>query len=166
MNPSTLLPRIVTIIRGTAMPTFRSMACARSSSFSTPRTPQRFSATLVIAFGIVALGLALIGIFGVISNSVAQRHYEFGIRMALGAQRRNILDGVPKQGVILGMFGVAIGLLISPTVAHLIASQLYAISPTDPLTYLTVIAAIIGAVIPACLLPAKRATETNLIQAL
>jgi predicted lysophospholipase L1 biosynthesis ABC-type transport system permease subunit len=121
----------------------------------------RFIALLLSIFAGTALFLAAIGIYGVLSYSVAQRAQELGIRMALGADRRRILWLVMSQGMLLALAGVAAGVAISLALSRLIASLLFGVAPTDPLTYVTVMA-ILGAVAAAaCALPAAQAARVD-----
>jgi predicted permease len=121
----------------------------------------RFIALLLSIFAGAALFLAAIGIYGVLSYSVAQRAQELGIRMALGADRRRILRLVMSQGMLLALAGVAAGVAISLALSRLIASLLFGVAPTDPLTYGAVLA-ILGAVAAAaCALPAARAARVD-----
>jgi putative ABC transport system permease protein len=121
---------------------------------------------LIGLFGILALLLAGVGIYGVIAYSVTQRTREIGIRVALGASRSAILGWVLKQGVILTVAGIAVGLLGALALTRLLRSLLFGIGPTDIVTYgvlailLTVVALI------ACYVPARRATKVDPLVAL
>ncbi|MGB0578519.1 MAG: ABC transporter permease [Limisphaerales bacterium] len=130
------------------------------------RAIDRFRSLLITMFALAALVLASVGIYGVVSYSVAQRTNELGIRMALGAQRSDLLKLILKQGLQLTLLGVAIGLAGGLAVTRLLASQLYNISTTDPLTFVGValILATIGML--ACLVPAVRAMMVSPIKAL
>jgi predicted permease len=128
--------------------------------------PRRFIALLAGGFGLVALGLALVGIFGVLSSSVAHRHQEWGIRLALGAQRRQILAQVLRQGMLLALAGMAIGLAGSFALTRFISSQLFEVTATDPITFAAAIGLLVLAVVAACLIPAWRATRIDPMQAL
>jgi ABC-type antimicrobial peptide transport system permease subunit len=123
--------------------------------------PARIAAAILGGFGILALTLAAIGIYGVMSYSVAQRTREVGIRMALGAQAGDVLKLVMKQGIMLVLIGVGIGLSAALVLTNLMLSLLFGISPTDPLTF-SVIPLILSAVtLGACFIPARRATRTD-----
>jgi predicted permease len=123
--------------------------------------PTRIAAAILGGFGILALTLAAIGIYGVMSYSVAQRTREVGIRMALGAQAGDVLKLVMKQGIMLVLIGVGIGLSAALVLTNLMLSLLFGISPTDPLTF-SVIPLILSAVtLGACFIPARRATRTD-----
>ena len=126
----------------------------------------RFRSLLVTMFAVAALILASVGIYGVVSYSVAQRTNEMGIRMALGARGVDLLRLILRQGLQLTVIGVVIGLAGAVAVMRVLASQLYDISATDPSTFL-VVAAILGLVgILASLIPAIRAMRVSPITAL
>jgi putative ABC transport system permease protein len=127
---------------------------------------QRFAMTLLTVFSLVALVIAAVGIYGVMAYSVVQRTGEFGIRMALGAQRRDVLRLVLAQGGKLVGLGLLVGLAGTLAASRAMASMLFNTSAQDPLT-LGTITLLLGAVaLVACLLPANRATKVNPIEAL
>jgi putative ABC transport system permease protein len=127
---------------------------------------QRFAMTLLTVFSLVALVIAAVGIYGVMAYSVVQRTGEFGIRMALGAQRRDVLRLVLAQGGKLVGLGLIIGLAGTLAASRAMGSMLFNTSAQDPLT-LGTITLLLGAVaLIACLLPANRATKVNPIEAL
>ncbi len=127
---------------------------------------QRFATTLFAVFSGLALVLAAIGIYGVMSYSVSQRTGEFGIRMALGAQRRDLLRLVLGQGARLTAFGIIAGLVGALAAGRVVQSILFQTGPRDPLTF-AIIAVLLGAVaLLACLLPALRATAVDPVVAL
>ena len=126
----------------------------------------RFSLLLMAAFGGLALVLATVGMYGVISFSVAQRTQEIGIRMALGAARVSVFRMVLAQGARLAGLGIFIGLITALAVTRLMRSFLYGVQATDPLTFSVVSALLIGVALFACYLPARRATRVDPIVAL
>jgi putative ABC transport system permease protein len=127
---------------------------------------QRFAMTLLTVFSLVALVIAAVGIYGVMAYSVVQRTGEFGIRMALGAQQRDVLRLVLMQGGKLIGLGLIIGLAATLAASRTLGSMLFNTSGQDPLT-LGTITLLLGAVaLIACLLPANRATKVNPIEAL
>ncbi|HEY0082442.1 MAG TPA: FtsX-like permease family protein, partial [Pyrinomonadaceae bacterium] len=121
----------------------------------------RYRGVLLGIFAIVALILAAVGIYGVIAYTVNQRTREIGIRLALGAQKRDILKLVIGQGVILCMIGVAIGVAASLALMRFLSSLLYGVSDTDPLTFAGVVLLLIGVALLACSIPARRAARVD-----
>lgn len=122
---------------------------------------QKFVALLLGLFAALALILAAVGIYGVISFSVAQRTHEFGVRMALGAQKDDVLRLVMRRGFFLAAVGVAAGVVAALGLTRLMASLLYGITPTDPLTFVVVSCVLLAVALIACYLPARRATRVD-----
>jgi len=129
-------------------------------------TSPRLSAALLGSFAAVALLLAVVGIYGVMSYAVAQRRREIGVRMALGAQRSDVLGLIIHGGLRLTLLGVAIGLVGAFALTRYLSSQLYSVKATDPLTFLTIAVALMGVALFASWLPARRAARTNPMEAL
>jgi putative ABC transport system permease protein len=129
-------------------------------------TERRFALILFEAFGLVALVLAVIGIYGVLSGSVTERTRELGIRLALGAQTTAVLKMVLWQGLKLGAAGVALGLFGALAVTRLLQSLLFGISATDPLTFAMSAFVLLSVALVACWLPALRATKIDPMVAL
>jgi putative ABC transport system permease protein len=128
--------------------------------------PQRFSALLVGAFALLALGLAAVGIYGVLAFSVAQRTPEIGIRLALGARRAKILTLVLGEGLRLSGLGVGLGLAGSAALTRLLRSALFGVSPYDPVTLAAASAALVLVAVMACYIPARRALMIDPMSAL
>lgn len=127
---------------------------------------RRFSMEIVAAFAFTALLLAGLGIYGVISFIVDQRTREIGIRLALGAQRANILKTVLREGMGLALSGAAIGVAAALIASRWMAGQLYGVRATDPITFLAVATLLIGIALLACCIPAWRAMHVNPLTAL
>ncbi|OLB39775.1 MAG: hypothetical protein AUH11_03420 [Acidobacteria bacterium 13_2_20CM_57_17] len=126
----------------------------------------RMGAALLGLFGALALILASIGIYGVLAYSVAQRTSEIGLRMALGAQPRQVLGLVLKQGMLLATIGAAVGIVVALPVARMAGNLLYGVSATDPLTYVGITLLLMAVALLACYLPARRATRIDPLIAL
>jgi len=127
---------------------------------------RRFSMTLLSVFAGLALMLSAIGIYGVVSYLVGQRTNEIGIRMALGAEPRDILRDVLAQGGKMALTGVVLGLLASLGLTRLMASMLFGVSVTDPLTYAGVVVLLLAVAVLACWIPARRAMRVDPMVAL
>ncbi|MGH9519097.1 MAG: FtsX-like permease family protein, partial [Terriglobales bacterium] len=131
-----------------------------------PLFSARFTGILLAGFGILALLLAVVGLYGVIAASVAQRTREYGIRMALGADAGALLKLVVGQGLRLALIGVGIGIVLAILLTRFMAFLLYGLSPLDPISYALAAALLVGVTVLACLLPARRATRVDPLRAL
>jgi putative ABC transport system permease protein len=131
-----------------------------------PLFPYRMAAIVLGSFGILAIVLAAIGIYGVMSYVVAGRTREVGVRVALGAARSDVLLLMMKQGMSLALIGLGLGLLAAFGVAQLIVKLLFGVNPTDPVTFagVALLLALVAAL--ACYLPARRATKVDPLVAL
>jgi putative ABC transport system permease protein len=128
--------------------------------------PRRFYALLLGIFAAIAVVLAVIGVYGVISYSVSQRQHEVGIRMALGAGQRHVLALVLRQGVVLAVVGIGIGVAGALVATPTLSSLLYGVRPTDPITFAGVSVLLAGVVLAACYVPARRAARLDPLVAL
>ena len=127
---------------------------------------RRFQTVLLIAFAVLAVSLALVGLYGLLSYSVNQRAPEIGVHMALGATRARVLLMVVRQGLMLTAAGLAIGLAAALAVTRFTASMLFGVSATDPGTFVVVPALILAVAAAACLAPACKATRVDPVTAL
>jgi predicted permease len=137
-----------------------------SEHMAVPLFPFRVAATVLGSFGILAIVLAAIGIYGVMSYVVAGRTREIGVRVALGASRRDVLVLIVRQGMTLAVIGLGIGLLISFGVTQLLAKLLFGVSAADPITFVAVCVLLASVAALACYLPARRATRVDPLVAL
>ena len=122
---------------------------------------ERLFATLLSFFGALALALVALGLYGVLSHSVAQRTREIGVRMALGAEARHVLRLVIGQGMLLVCLGVAAGLILAYWLTKWLMGWLYDVSATDPLTYGAIALLLACVSLLACWVPARRATKVD-----
>ena len=127
---------------------------------------ERMESLLLIFFGFLALLLTAIGIYGVVAYSVAQRTRELGIRMALGAQKRDVLKLILVKGLVLVAWGTGLGLLGCYWLSRVVSNQLYGVSPNDPATLATGAAVLVAVALLASYLPARRATKVDPLVAL
>jgi putative ABC transport system permease protein len=121
----------------------------------------RFNTFLLAIFAALAMILTAVGLYGVVSYTVAQRTHEIGIRMALGAQPGDMLRSVVGQGIGLAVFGVGLGLIASFGLTRFLSSLLFGVSSTDPLSYAVVVAVLFTVVLLACYIPARRAMRVD-----
>jgi putative ABC transport system permease protein len=165
-DPMGIVPAIrssvLSVDRGQPVFDARTMRQVLSASLAQPR----FTAFLLGTFALVALTLAALGIYGVIAHSVLGRTHEIGIRMALGAVRRDILGLMLRQGMVPVLLGVAIGLTGAFALTRLMSTLLYGVKPADPATYGVISLLVAGVAMLACYIPARRATKVDPMAAL
>lgn len=164
-DTKTLIPALRSTVLGLRSDAPMSFATL-NEVFSSTLEARRFSLVLFGVFGGVALLITLIGLYGMLSYSVAERTRELGIRMALGAQRRNVLALVIKQGITLSAIGIVVGLLGTWALTRLMSSLLFGVTPTDSLTLTAVVAGLMLVALVACYIPARRATKIDPLVAL
>ena len=133
---------------------------------STAMAPRRFQAALLSTFAALALGLAIVGAYGVLSYAVTERTREIGVRMALGAGRADVLQMVIGRAAKLTVAGIVVGLLASMGMTRVMASMLYGVAPTDPFTHVAVSLLLIVVALVAASIPARRAARVDPIVAL
>jgi ABC-type antimicrobial peptide transport system permease subunit len=131
-------------------------------SVSTPAS----TTVLFVAFAALALALGLIGIYGVLSFLVSRRTREIGIRLALGAQRRDVLWLVMKEGAKFSLIGIALGLTSALAITRILASDLYGIRPADPFTFIATAVLMSAVTLLACYIPTRRAMRVDPLNAL
>jgi ABC-type antimicrobial peptide transport system permease subunit len=165
-DPWQLLPSVRSAVRAldATLPVFDEKTLAAHSVGAL--FLDRMVVIFLSAFGLLALTLAAIGLYGVMAYSVASRTREIGIRMALGAQAGDVLKHVLKQGLVLTLIGIAIGLAAAFALTRLMGSLLFGVSPTDALTFTLVSLSLAAIALLACYLPARRATKIDPLAAL
>ena len=165
-DPTTLAEAIrretKAVIPNLPPPLIRTMDDLLSETVAQPR----LQTALLSLFAGVALVLAAVGLYGVLAYTVTHRHREIGIRLALGASKRNVLSLVIGQGMKLALTGVAIGIVAALALTRVIRSLLYGVTPTDPLTFAAVSLLLVAIALFACWLPARRAAKVDPMEAL
>jgi putative ABC transport system permease protein len=154
---SAIRAQIVALNKEQAVFNVRTMEQSIAQSIAT----RRFSMLLLVVFALVALALASLGIYGLLSYTVTQRAREIGVRMALGAQRRDVLKLVIGQGMKLTLAGVALGLVASVALTRTMKNLLFGVSPTDPVTLVAIALLLTVVALLACWNPARRATRVD-----
>ena len=126
----------------------------------------RLDTVLFAAFGVIGLVLAMIGIYGLGAYTVQQRRHEFGIRMALGAQRGTVLSMAIRRGLVLAAVGLAVGVLGALSLTHLMGALLFGVKPNDPVTFVWVAVSLAAVAAVSAWVPARRATRLDPVAAL
>ena len=165
-NPATLAAAVRNEVRAIDKDIPLSNVSTMPQLISRSVAPRRFSMLLLAIFAAVALLLATVGIYGVMSYSVTQRTHEIGIRMALGAQASDVLKLVLRAGIGLALIGVAGGLIGAFALTRWMAALLFGVTPTDAATFVIVPLCLIAVALLACFIPARRATKVNPLVAL
>jgi len=129
-------------------------------------TGRRFNMILFALFASLALTLAGIGIYGIVAYSVSERTHEIGVRLALGAQRRDVLAMIVGRGMVMTAIGTAVGLVSGLAVTRVMSSLLFGVSATDPATFALITAVLAAVALVACYIPARRATRVDPMRAL
>src|SRR5262249_16071266 len=127
---------------------------------------RKFSMLLLVLFAALALSLSVIGLYSVLAYAVTQRTHEIGLRMALGAQTKDVLKLMVKQGMMLVLIGVAVGLIASLALTQLMEGLLFGVRPTDPQTFAGITLLLTFVALLACWIPARRATKVDPLVAL
>jgi putative ABC transport system permease protein len=165
-DPSTTLTSVQQAIRSVDSTQSSTGAKTMKQLLSDSVAQPRFYVTLLGTFAMLALILAGVGIYGVISYAVTQRTHEIGIRIALGAQTRDVLTLVVGRGMVLVLIGAAIGLVSAAALTRVMRTMLYEVGTTDPMTFTGVTALLAMVALLACLIPAWRATKVEPMVAL
>jgi putative ABC transport system permease protein len=162
LSAATVRSEVRAVNKNLPPPVIRSMDEILADSVAQPR----YQTLLLDLFGVAALILAAVGIYGVISYCVEQRTHEIGIRMALGAEKSDVLRMVVGQGIKLALIGVGIGVASALVLTRFLSTLLYGVKPTDPLTFIAVSISLISVALLACYIPARRAAKVDPMVAL
>ncbi|HUQ83380.1 MAG TPA: ABC transporter permease [Gemmatimonadaceae bacterium] len=165
-DPNQALPAVRSAIHAVDRDVPIAAVATMDANIASSMGQRRFAMMLLGLFAAMAVVLASIGIYGVMSYSVTQRAHEIGIRMALGAARRGVLAMVMRQGLLLVGLGVVIGVVGALGLTRLITSQLFGVKPSDPTTFMGVALTLVGVAVLATLIPAMRATRVDPVVAL
>jgi putative ABC transport system permease protein len=160
-DPSSLATAAQREARETDRGFFISQVRTMDDMLATAFTQPRFNMILLGGFALLALALGAVGIYGVIAYTVSYRTREIGVRMALGAQSRDVLKLVVGEGMALAASGVVIGLLASVALTRLMKTMLFGVSATDPLTFGSIALLLTAVALLACYVPARRATKVD-----
>jgi len=122
---------------------------------------QRFVMTMLVCFAVLALSLAVIGIYGIMSYVSQQRTREIAIRIALGAQQAEVIWMIVREGLLLGLLGAAVGIAVARTASHFLSSMFYGVAPSDPYTFVIVLLSLVFTTVCACYFTARRAAKVE-----
>jgi predicted lysophospholipase L1 biosynthesis ABC-type transport system permease subunit len=166
-DPQTMIPELERTIGSLApeLPVFEVKTMTQALYTLNGFLAYEVAAGLAAAMGILGLVLSVVGVYGVISYAASQRSHEIGVRMALGAQPRQILRMVLRQGIVIVVLGLAVGVLAALAASRLVGTFL-TVSPTDPLTYVAVSVVLTLVALAACAIPARRAMRVDPMVAL
>jgi len=161
VEPLSLAPALEAVARDTNkdMPLF--LTTTMDQVLASSIAQQRMSVIVMVTFALVALTLASVGLYGVISHAVTERTHEIGVRMALGADARHVLGLMVRQGLTTTAAGVAIGVAGAVVLSRWIESLLFEVTATDPTTFVAVVATLMAVALVACYIPAWRATRVD-----
>jgi predicted permease len=160
-DPNSFAPTLRAVVREVDRNLILSAVITMDEQLAEQLAPRRFQTSLLSVFSFLALILACIGIYAMMQYSVTQRVPEIGIRIALGAGRQDVVTMIVRQGLTLALTGIALGFLGALILTRYLSSLLYAVRPTDPLTFVAVIALLIATAFCACYLPARRAAQVD-----
>jgi putative ABC transport system permease protein len=165
-DPMTLLPALRTQVLALdpELPIYKAKRMEEYVAASIAQ--RRFTSLLCTIFAGAGLLLAIVGLFGVMSYSVAQRTHEIGVRVAVGAEKTDILQLILKEGMFITSLGIGVGLVGTLALSSILKSQLYGVTATDPFTFLGVVFALAFGALLACYIPARRATRVDPMVAL
>jgi len=160
-DPAALAPAVRAAVRAADPEVPLQEVMTLAGRVSRAAAPQRFNARVVSAFGVVALGLAFQGLFGLLAFVVERQRREIGVRLSLGAQQRDVLRLVAGRGLRLALLGLVVGLPLGYLLGHASAAVLFEVTPGDPASYALAAAALLAAAAGACLLPARHAARLD-----
>ena len=164
-NPTDLAPTVRSILR-TLDPASTVDTMTLSSRLAAAVAQPRFAAVTVASFALLALALAAFGLYGALSYSVTQRRREIGVRAALGASRRDIVNLVLRQGLLVTVVGLGLGVVAAMWISRLLEKLLFGVTPLDPIAFLAAPALLLVAAFAACLIPARRGASVEPTEAL
>jgi ABC-type antimicrobial peptide transport system permease subunit len=127
---------------------------------------QRFVMSMLVCFAALALSLAVVGTYGIMSYVSQQRSREIAIRMALGAQQKQVIWMIVRQGLLLSLFGAALGIAGARAASHFLSSMFYGVAPSDPYTFVIVLISLVLTTVSACYLTARRVAKVEPLEVL